>query len=133
MPPRKRHAHQHAKARRRRRRTAQERLERDRRQAQHAAQALEQALNGLGLPEDLVTEIEGRLRSQQQLLGKICGVMFPRCSGVAPTQNCAACEVGTRICPTHARCAAQALLDQAAPRLGCGGAGRAVASRRHQK
>jgi hypothetical protein len=38
---------------------------------------LEQALHDLGLPEDLVAEIEGRLRSQQQLLGKIFGVMFP--------------------------------------------------------
>jgi hypothetical protein len=66
-----------AKARQRRRRTAQERLERDRRQAQHAAKVLEQALHDLGLPENLVAEIEGRLRSQQQLLGKILGVMFP--------------------------------------------------------
>ncbi len=77
MSPAKRHAKKHAKARQRRRRTAQERLARDRRQAQHAAEALHQALNDLGLPEDLVTEIEGRLRSQQKLLGKICGVMFP--------------------------------------------------------
>ena len=52
---------------------AHERLARDRRQAQHAAEALQQALDDLGLPEDLVAEIEGRLRSQQQLLGKICG------------------------------------------------------------
>ena len=65
------------KARARRRRTAQERLARDRRQAQHAAQVLEQALYDLGLPENLVTEIEGRLRSQHKLLGKIFGVMFP--------------------------------------------------------
>src|SRR5262245_43460210 len=56
---------------------AQERLERDRRQAQHAAEALQQVLDELGLPEDLVTEIEGRLRSQQKLLGKIVGVMYP--------------------------------------------------------
>ena len=54
-------------------RTAQERLARDRRQAQHAAEALQQALDDLGLPEDLVTEIEGRLRSQHKLLGKIVG------------------------------------------------------------
>jgi hypothetical protein len=67
----------HAKARQRRRLTAQERLARDRRQAQHAAKVLEQALNDLGLPADLVTEIEGRLHSQQKLLAKICGVMFP--------------------------------------------------------
>jgi hypothetical protein len=58
----------HAKARQRRRRTAQERLAHDRRQAQHAAAALQQALDALGLPADLVTEIAGRLRSQQQLL-----------------------------------------------------------------
>src|SRR5256886_17219424 len=66
-----------AKARQRRRRTAQERLARDRRQAQHAAEALQQALDDLGLPADLVAEIEGRLRSQQKLLGKIVGMMFP--------------------------------------------------------
>jgi DDE superfamily endonuclease len=67
----------HAKARQRRRRTAAERLQRDRCQAQHAAEALQQALDDLGLPEDLVAEIEGRLRSQHKLLGKICGVMCP--------------------------------------------------------
>ena len=67
----------HIKARQRRRRTAQERLTRDRCQAQHAAAALQQALDDLGLPEDLVTEIEGRLRSQHKLLGKLVGVMFP--------------------------------------------------------
>jgi hypothetical protein len=31
----------------------------------------------LGLPEELVAEIEGRIQSQQKLLGKIVGVMFP--------------------------------------------------------
>ena len=66
-----------AKARRRRYRTAQERLARDRRQAQRAAEALQQALDDLGLPENLVTEIAGRLRSQQKLLGKIVGMMCP--------------------------------------------------------
>jgi hypothetical protein len=65
------------KAIQRRRRTAQERLERDRPQAQQAAQALEQALEDLGLPEALVAEIEGCLRSQHKLLGKIVGVMCP--------------------------------------------------------
>jgi hypothetical protein len=77
MSPTTRHAKQRAKARARRRRTAQERLARDRRQAQQAAEALQQALDALGLPEGLVAEIEGRLRSQQKLLSKICGVMFP--------------------------------------------------------
>src|SRR5215471_6726947 len=77
MSSAKRHAKKRAKARRRRYRTAQERLERDRRQAQQVTEALEQALHDLGLPEDLVTEIEGRLRSQHKLLGKIVGVMCP--------------------------------------------------------
>jgi hypothetical protein len=77
MSPAPRHIKKHAKARKRRRLTAQERLERDRRQAQQAAKALQQALDDLGLPEDLVTEIEGRLRSQHKLLGKIFGVMCP--------------------------------------------------------
>jgi hypothetical protein len=67
----------HAKARQPRRLKAQERLERDHRQAQQAAEALEQALHDLGLPENLVAEIEGRLRSQQKLLSKILGMMFP--------------------------------------------------------
>src|ERR671932_2487812 len=66
-----------AKARQRRRRTATERLQRDRRQAQRTAEALQQALDALGLPAELVAEIEGRLRSQHKLLGKIVGVMCP--------------------------------------------------------
>ena len=77
MSPYTRHIKKQTKARQRRRHTAQERMARDRRQAQHAAEALQQALDDLGLPEDLVAEIEGRLRSQQKLLGKIVGVVFP--------------------------------------------------------
>jgi hypothetical protein len=89
MSPRKRDASHHAKARQRRRRTAQERLTSDRRQAQHAAEALQQALNDLGLPEELVTEIAGRLRSQHTLLGKIVGVMCPPLFG---------CRTNTELC-----------------------------------
>ena len=89
MSPSKRSAKKQAKARHRRRRTARERLERDRRQAQHAAEALQQALDDLGLPEALVAEIPGRLRSQQKLLAKICGVMFPVLFG---------CRTNTELC-----------------------------------
>jgi DDE superfamily endonuclease len=89
ISPTQRYAKKQAKARQRRRLKAQERLERDRRQAQHAAQVLEQALHDLGLPEDLVVEIEARLRSQQKLLGKICGVMFPSLFG---------CRTNTELC-----------------------------------
>jgi hypothetical protein len=89
MSPHKRDAVPHAKARRRRYRKAQERLARDRRQAQQAAEALQQTLDDLGLPEDLVTEIEGRLRSQKKLLGKILGVMCPPLFG---------CRTNTELC-----------------------------------
>jgi len=77
MSPTKQAVKKHAKARQRQRLKAQERLARDRRQAQHATEAFQQALDDLGLPEDLVTEIEERLRSQKKLLGKIVGVMCP--------------------------------------------------------
>jgi hypothetical protein len=70
-PTTTRHGKKHAQARQRRRLTAQERLERDRRRAQQAAMALEHALHDWDLPNNLVKEIEGRLRRQQQLLGKL--------------------------------------------------------------
>jgi hypothetical protein len=89
MSPATRDATQQAKARQRRRLKAQERLARDRRQAQHAAKVLEQALDDLGLPENLVAEIEGRLHSQHKLLGKIVGVMFPPLFG---------CRTNTELC-----------------------------------
>jgi hypothetical protein len=89
MSPAKRCAKKHAKARHRRRLQAQERLARDCRQAQQAAEALEQALHDLDLPQDLVTEIEGRLHSQHKLLGKIVGVMCPPLFG---------CRTNTELC-----------------------------------
>jgi hypothetical protein len=89
MSPAKRYVKKQAKARQRRRRNAQERLERDRRQGQQAAEALHQALEELGLSETLVSEIEGRLQSQQKLLGKIVGVMFPALFGCrTPSELC---------------------------------------------
>src|SRR2546430_17566406 len=90
MSPSKRYATKHAEARKHRRQTAHERLERDRRQAQWAAEALHQAVQELGLPEELVAEIEGRLRSQQKLLGKIVGACFPPSLAVAPRRSCVA-------------------------------------------
>jgi hypothetical protein len=85
----KRYAKKQAKARHRRRLQAHERLARDRRQAQRAAEALHQALEDLGLPANLVGEIEGRLRSQHKLLGKLIGVMFPALFGCrTPSELC---------------------------------------------
>jgi hypothetical protein len=84
-----RYVKNHGKARQRRRLTAQERLARNRRQAQRAAEAVHQALEDLGLPTDLVVELEGGLRSQQKLLGKIVGVMFPALFGCrTPSELC---------------------------------------------
>jgi len=47
MSPAKRHVKKPAQVRRRRYRKAQERIARDRRQAQHAAEALQQAFDAL--------------------------------------------------------------------------------------
>jgi hypothetical protein len=92
MTPSTRYVQQHAKARKRRYLKAHERLERDRRQAQHAAKAFQQALDDLGLLEDLVTEIAGRLHSQQKLLGKIVGMMCPPLFGCrTTTELCQVC------------------------------------------
>ncbi len=89
MSPTKRYAKKHAKARQRRRLQAHERLERDRRQAQRVVETLHQALEELGLPTNLVVEIEGRLRSQHKLLGKRVGVMFPALFGCrTPSELC---------------------------------------------
>jgi hypothetical protein len=89
MSPSKRYAKKQAKARQRRRLQAHERLERDKRQAPRAAEALHQALEDLGLPETVVAEIEGRLRSQPKLLSKIVGVMFPALFGCrTPSELC---------------------------------------------
>jgi len=84
MSPSKRYAKKHAKARQRRRQKAHERLRRAQQQAHRALEALAQALHALGLPENLVKEIAGRLRCQQQLLGTIFGVMFPTLFGCRP-------------------------------------------------
>jgi hypothetical protein len=76
-----RYVKKHAKAIKRRRLHAKERHEHQQRQAQRDITALHQALHDLGLPDDLVVEIEGRLRAQKKLLGKIFGLMFPTLFG----------------------------------------------------
>jgi hypothetical protein len=77
----KRYVKKAAQAIKRRRLHAKERHERQQRQAQRDIAALYQALHDLGVPEDLVIEIEGRLRAQKKLLGKIFGLMFPTLFG----------------------------------------------------
>jgi DDE superfamily endonuclease len=81
MPRAKRYANKQAKARKRRQLKAQERLKQQRAQAQRYIEAIHQALKDVGFPDTLVAEIEGRLRAQQKLLGKIVALMFPTLFG----------------------------------------------------
>jgi hypothetical protein len=81
MTPTRQYAKKQAKAMRRRRLNAKERHERQQKQAQRDIEALHQALLDLGMPDDLILEIEGRLRSQKKLLGKIFALMFPTLFG----------------------------------------------------
>jgi hypothetical protein len=127
MSPSKRYTKECAKARQHRRLQAHERLEHDWRQAQRAAEALHQALEDLGLPDNLMVEIEGRLRSQQKLLGKIVGVIR-RSLGAVPLRSCVGCGAGTTVALTNSGRPAQALLAQTAAALGAGGVGAALAA-----
>jgi hypothetical protein len=81
MTPNRRYAKKQRKAIARRRLTAQERHQHRQRQAQRDIDALHQALDDLGFPDNLVIEIEGRLRAQKKLLGKLFGLMFPTLFG----------------------------------------------------
>lgn len=81
MAARKRYAKKHAKAIHRQRLNAKARHQRHQRHAQRDINALHQALHDLALPDTLVAEIEGRLRAQKKLLGKIVGLMFPTLFG----------------------------------------------------
>ena len=69
MTPTRQYAKKQAKAIKRRRLNAKERHERQQKQAQRDIEALHQALLDLGMPDDLILEIEGRLRSQKKTAG----------------------------------------------------------------
>ena len=64
-------------AKQRRLQQQRERLHREQARAQCHLEALEQALQDLGLSATVVEEVEWRLQAQQKLLGKIFGMMFP--------------------------------------------------------
>ena len=73
-------------------------------------------------------EIEGRLRSQQKLLGKIVGVMFPPLFGCrTPAELCRVRGWDKQLALTAAGGFAQTLLAQAAAAPGPGGVGATVA------
>jgi hypothetical protein len=65
------------RARQRRLQQTCERLQREQARAQCALWSLEQARQELGLPETVAGEVQWRLQAQEQLLGKIFGMMFP--------------------------------------------------------
>ena len=69
------------KATQRRLQKSREQFQREQARGQRHLQALEQALNELGLPETLVAEVEWRLKAVGKLLGKIFGLMFPTVFG----------------------------------------------------
>lgn len=77
----KTYAKKQAKAKRRSRLNAKTRHQRQQHDAQRTINALCQALHDLGFPDHLVTEIEGRLKAQKKLLGKVFGLMFPTLFG----------------------------------------------------
>ena len=64
----KTYAKKQAKAKRRSRLNAKARHQRQQQDAQRTINALHQALHDLGLPDQLVAEIEARLKAQKKLL-----------------------------------------------------------------
>src|SRR2546427_11898898 len=77
-----------------------ERLQREQARAQRALRALEQALGDLDLPETVAEEGQWRLQAQQNLLGKIFGLMGPPPSlAAAATMSCVGYAGGTKTCP----------------------------------
>jgi hypothetical protein len=81
----KRYAKKQAKAKERQRQNTKARHQRQQQDAQHDINALHPALMELGLPDPLVLEIEGRLKAQKKLLGKMFGLMFPTLFGATST------------------------------------------------
>jgi hypothetical protein len=67
----------HHQARLRRLQRERERLRQEQQRAQHALEAVEQAVQELGLSETVAEDIQWHLQAQQKLLGKIVGMMFP--------------------------------------------------------
>ena len=81
MSPATSDAKQHAKAMTRRRLNATERHERQQRQAQRDIAALHHALHDLAVPDDLLSEIAGRVRSQKKRLGTLFALLCPTLFG----------------------------------------------------
>jgi hypothetical protein len=74
-------------AKQRRLQKEREHLQREQARAQRHLQALEQALEELGLPDTIVEEVQWKLRTQVKLLGKIFGLMFPTFFGCRTTSE----------------------------------------------
>ena len=76
-----------------------ETLQREQARAQRHLQALEQALEALGLPEAIVEELQWKLKAQAKLLGKIFGLMFPTLFGCHTTAELARVGVSDKNVP----------------------------------
>jgi hypothetical protein len=74
-------------AKQRRLQKAREHLQREQARAQRHLQALEQALEELGLPDTIVEEVQWKLRTQAKRLGKIFGLTFPTFFGCRTTSE----------------------------------------------
>jgi hypothetical protein len=86
-------------------------------------------LEDLALPETVVAELEGRLRSQHKLLSKIVGVRFPPLFGCrTPAELCRVRGLGQALALAAAWGFAQTCLAQATAALGAGGHRAALAS-----
>jgi len=122
------------KARQRRLQKERERLAREQARAQRALQAVEQAIQELGLPETVADEVQWRLQAQQKLLGKIFGMMFP--PGVWLPQLPRAvpgARLGQAPARAHPGGLAQAEVGQALAARWPGGVDAPVAARGRQK
>jgi hypothetical protein len=88
---------QHAKQRRLQK--EREHLQREQACAQRRLQALEQAMEELGLPDTIVEEVQWKLKAQAKLLGKIFGLMFPTFFGCRTTSELARVRVWDKNLP----------------------------------
>ena len=87
------------RAKQRRVQREREQLQREQARAQRHLQALEQALEELGLPEAIVEELQWKLKAQAKLLGKIFGLMFPAFFGCRTTAELARVRVWDKNLP----------------------------------
>ena len=119
------------KARQRRIEKERARLQREQAQAQRRWQALEQALQELGLPATVADEVHWRLQAQQTLMGKIFGMMFPPSVRLSQLSGAVSgAGLGEEPAGPHPGRSAHAEVDQAPAAFEPGSPGTPAAARR---